>query len=114
MRIFHNPRCSKSRQTLQLIAEAQQAVEVIEYLQNPPTVEELRSVVMLLGLPARDLVRVGEAAFSDSGVDLATLSDEAVIELIVANPILLQRPIVVSDGKAIIGRPPENVFQLWS
>jgi len=114
MRIFHNPRCSKSRQTLQLIVEAQQAVEVIEYLQNPPTVEELRSVVTLLGLPARDLVRAGEAVFCDLGVDLATLSDEAVIELIVANPILLQRPIVVSDGKAIIGRPPENVFQLWS
>jgi arsenate reductase len=114
MRIFHNPRCSKSRQTLQLIVEAQQEVEVIEYLQNPPSVEELRSVVRLLGLAASALVRKGEAMFRNLDIDLATLSDDAVIELIVANPILLERPIVVGNGKAIIGRPPENVTQLWS
>ena len=114
MQIFHNPACSKSRQTLQLIVEAEQAVEVIEYLQNPPTVEELRSVVALLGLAASDLVRTGEAIFRDLGVDLATLHEDAAIELMVINPILMQRPIVVGNGKAIIGRPPENVFQLWS
>jgi arsenate reductase len=114
MQIFHNPRCSKSRQTLQLIAEAAQEVEVIEYLQNPPTVEELRVVVSLLGIAARDLVRVGEVAFRDLDVDLSILSDDAVIELIVANPILMQRPIVVGNGTAIIGRPPENVLQLWT
>jgi arsenate reductase (glutaredoxin) len=114
MQIFHNPRCSKSRQTLQLIAEAAQEVEVIEYLQNPPTLEELRGVVSLLGIAARDLVRVGEVAFRDLDVDLSILSDDAVIELIVANPILMQRPIVVGNGTAIIGRPPENVLQLWT
>ena len=114
MQIFHNPACSKSRQTLQLIVEAEQAVEVIEYLQNPPTVEELRSVVALLGLAASDLVRTGEAIFRDLGVDLATLHEDAAIELMVINPILMQRPIVVRNGKAIIGRPPENVFKLWS
>jgi arsenate reductase len=113
MQIFHNPACSKSRQTLQLIVEAQLEVEVIEYLQNPPTVEELRSVVALLGLPASGLVRTGEAVFRDLRVDLTTLGEDAVIELIVANPTLMQRPIVVGNGKAIIGRPPENVFQLW-
>ncbi len=114
MQIFHNPRCSKSRQTLQLIEEAAQEVEVIEYLQNPPTVEELRGVVALLELTARDLVREGEAVFRDLDVDLSALSDDTVIELIVANPILMQRPIVVGNGKAIIGRPPENVLELWT
>ena len=114
MQIFHNPRCSKSRQTLQLIAEAAQEVEVIEYLLNPPTAEQLRSVVSLLGLTARELVREGEVVFRDLDVDLSTLSDDAVIELIVANPILMQRPIVVGNGTAIIGRPPENVLQLWT
>ena len=114
MQIFHNPRCSKSRQTLQLIAEAAQEVEVIEYLLNPPTAEQLRNVVALLGLTARELVREGEVVFRDLDVDLSTLSDDAVIELIVANPILMQRPIVVGNGTAIIGRPPENVLQLWT
>ena len=114
MQIFHNARCSKSRQTLKLIVEAQQDVEVIDYLQDPPTVEELRRVVALLGLPACKLVRTGESVWRTLGVDIATLSDDAVIELIVANPILMQRPIVVGNGKAIMGRPPENVLQLWS
>ncbi|HIA61862.1 MAG TPA: arsenate reductase (glutaredoxin) [Planctomycetes bacterium] len=114
MRIFHNPRCSKSRQTLQLIVEAQQEIEVIEYLQNPPTAQELRSVVELLGHPASCLVRTGEAVFRELDVDLAALGDDAVIEMIVDHPILMQRPIVVGNGMAIIGRPPENVLQLWS
>ena len=114
MQIFHNPRCSKSRQTLQLIVDAAQEIEVIEYLENPPTAEQLRNVVALLDLTARDLVREGEVVFRDLDVDLSALSDDAVIELIVANPILLQRPIVVGNGIAIIGRPPENVLQLWT
>ena len=114
MRIFHNPRCSKSRQTLQLIRQSQHEVEVIEYLQNPPTVEQLRTVIELLGLEASSLVRKGEAVFRELDVDLVTLSDDAVIELLVAHPILIQRPIVVGNGKAVIGRPPENVLQLWS
>ena len=114
MQIFHNPRCSKSRQTLQLIVEAEQEVEVIEYLQNPPTAVQLRSVISLLGLTARDLVREGEVLLRDLDVDLSALSDDAVIELIVANPILMQRPIVVGNGIAIIGRPPENVLRLWA
>ncbi len=114
MQIFHNPRCSKSRQTLQLIVEAEQEVEVIEYLHNPPTAVQLRSVISLLGLTARDLVREGEVLLRDLDVDLSALSDDAVIELIVANPILMQRPIVVDNGTAIIGRPPENVLQLWA
>ena len=114
MEIFHNPRCSKSRQTLQLIVEAEQEVEVIEYLQNPPTAVQLRSVISLLDLTARDLVREGEVLLRDLDVDLSALSDDAVIELIVANPILMQRPIVVGNGIAIIGRPPENVLRLWA
>ena len=114
MEIFHNPRCSKSRQTLQLIVEAEQEVEVIEYLKNPPTAVQLRSVISLLDLTARDLVREGEVLLRDLDVDLSALSDDAVIELIVANPILMQRPIVVGNGIAIIGRPPENVLRLWA
>ncbi|MBT4694967.1 MAG: arsenate reductase (glutaredoxin) [Planctomycetaceae bacterium] len=114
IQIFHNPRCSKSRQTLQLIVEAQQEVEVVEYLHNPPAIEELRSLVKALDLPASDLVRSGEAVFAELGIDLTSLSDDAVIELIAAHPVLMQRPIVVGNGKAIIGRPPENVLSLWS
>ena len=87
---------------------------MIEYLQNPPTVDELRRVVGLLGLAASVLVRTSEAVFLELDVDLATLNDEAVIDLIVANPILMQRPIVVGNGKAVIGRPPETVMRLWS
>ncbi len=94
--------------------DARQEVEVIEYLQNPPTVDELRRVVGLLGLAASVLVRTSEAVFLELDVDLATLNDEAVIDLIVANPILMQRPIVVGNGKAVIGRPPETVMRLWS
>ncbi len=114
MEIFHNPRCSKSRQTLQLIEDAGQEVQVIEYLRNPPTADQLRNIVAMLGITARDLVREGETVFRELDVDLSTLRDDAVIELIVANPILLQRPIVVGNGIAIIGRPPENVLQLWT
>ena len=114
MQIFHNPRCSKSRQTLQLIVEADQEVEVIEYLLNPPTAEQLRSIVSLLDLTARDLVREGEVVLRDLRLDLSALSDDGIIELIVTNPILMQRPIVVGNGTAIIGRPPENVLQLWT
>jgi arsenate reductase len=94
--------------------EAHQEIEVIEYLLDPPTAQELRGVVELLGLPASGLVRTGEAVFRELGVDLAALSDDAVIELIVVHPILMQRPIVVGNDRAIIGRPPENVLQLWS
>lgn len=114
MEIFHNPRCSKSRQTLQLIEDAGQEVQIIEYLRNPPTADQLRKVVAMMGVTARDLVREGETVFRELDVDLSTLRDDAVIELIVANPILLQRPIVVGNGIAIIGRPPENVLQLWT
>jgi arsenate reductase len=77
-------------------------------------VEQLRTVIELLGLEASSLVRKGEAVFRELDVDLVTLSDDAVIELLVAHPILIQRPIVVGNGKAVIGRPPENVLQLWS
>ena len=114
MEIFHNPRCSKSRQTLQLIEDAGQEVQIIEYLRNPPTADQLRKVVAMMGVTARDLVREGETVFRELDVDLSTLRDDEVIELIVANPILLQRPIVVGNGIAIIGRPPESVLQLWT
>ena len=98
----------------QLIQEAQHEVEVIEYLKDPPTIEQLRSVVKLLGLEASCLVRTGELVFREMNIDVAMLSDEAIIELIVAHPVLMQRPIVIGNGKAVIGRPPENVRQLLS
>jgi arsenate reductase len=111
MKIYHNPRCSKSRQTLNIIKESGQEVDVIEYLKTPPTVEELEEVLQKLNLPIEYLIRTGEEIYKTEfkGKDL---SDEEWIKALVDNPKMLERPIVVSEDKAILGRPPENVNKL--
>lgn len=111
-KIYHNPRCSKSRQTLQLLQDNQIEAEVIEYLKTPPDAEELTELLALLDLTPRDLMRKKEAEYKTSGADNPQLSDAQLIELMVANPKLIERPIVVKDGKAVIGRPPENVLEI--
>lgn len=108
LKIYHNPRCSKSRQTLQLIEEAGQMVEVVEYLKTTPSKEELRDVIDLLGIKPADLIRKGEADYKENFKG-KNLTDEEWIEAMVAYPKLIERPIVVKGEKAIIGRPPENV-----
>ena len=111
MRIYHNPRCSKSRQTLNIIKESGQEVEVVEYLKTPPTAEELEEVLLKLNLPIEYLIRTGEEVYKTEykGKDL---SDAEWIEALVEHPNMLERPIVVKDNQAILGRPPENVQKL--
>jgi len=112
VRIYHNPRCSKSRATLALLEENGHAPEVVEYLKTPPTEDELRQVLAALGLGPRDVIRTGEAAYKDNKLSDESLSDDQLIAAMVANPILIERPIVVSGGKAKIGRPPEGVLDI--
>ena len=112
MKIYHNPRCRKSRETLKLIEENGKDVEVIEYLVNPPSTSELRQILKMLEMKPLDLIRKGEDVFKQNfkGRDL---SDDEWIEAMVQFPKLIERPIVILGNKAILGRPPENVKQLF-
>lgn len=112
VKIYHNPRCSKSRQTLQLLQERDIDAQVVEYLKTPPSAGELRELLDLLGLAPRQLMRTKEAEYRQSGADNPQLSDQQLIELMVAHPRLIERPIVVHDGKAALGRPPEQVLDI--
>lgn len=111
MKIYHNPRCSKSRQALQLIRDAGVEPQIIDYLNEVPTATELKEVVALLGIRPYDLLRKGEADFQDhfKGKEL---SDDEWIAAMVKYPKLIERPIVVKGKKAVLGRPPENVQEL--
>ncbi len=110
--IYHNPRCSKSRETLQLLEENNSSPEIIEYLKNPPDADQLRHIIALLGIPAGDILRTGEDAFETTGLDQNNLEEDDVIKAICDNPILLQRPIVISGERAVIGRPPSKVLEI--
>ena len=111
--IYHNPRCSKSRQTLTLLQERGVATNVIEYLQTPPSRDELAEILTLLELTPRELMRKKEAPYIEHNLGEATMSDADLIDAMVNNPILIERPIVLANGKAVIGRPPENVLALF-
>jgi len=106
--IYHNPRCSKSRQTLALLEEQGIQPAVVEYLKTPPDAKTLRALLKKLGLGPRDILRKKEAM--DAGI--ADLDGDALIEALVANPIAIERPIVVAGGKARLGRPPEQVLEI--
>ena len=111
MKIYHNPRCSKSRQTLQIIQDAGAEVEVVEYLKEIPGKSELKKVINLLGIQPYDLLRRGETDFKEhfKGMEL---TDDQWIDAMIQYPKLIERPIVVKGKKAILGRPPENVKDL--
>lgn len=115
--VYHNPRCSKSRGACELIDDrlnrSGEAVNVIEYLKAPPSVSDLKALHKMLGGSVRDMIRDNETPFKELGLADATLSDEKLYEAIAAHPVLLQRPIVVRDGRAVIGRPPENIEVLF-
>ena len=111
-KILHNPRCSKSRGTLELIRSRGEEPEVVHYLEEPPSVEELASILALLGLSPRQLMRTKEALYKELELADSSLSDEALIAAMVENPRLIERPIVIKDGKAAIGRPPEAVLEI--
>jgi arsenate reductase len=110
--IYHNPRCSKSRQTLALLEERGIGPRVVDYLKTPPSAAELKAILKKLGLRPRDLMRKGEPLYAELGLKDRDLDDDALIALMVANPILIERPIVVSGGKAALGRPPESVLEI--
>ena len=110
--IYHNPRCSKSRQTLALLEERGIAPRVVDYLKTPPSAAELKTILKQLGLRPRDLMRKGEPLYAELGLKDRDLDDDALIALMVANPLLIERPIVVSGGKAALGRPPESVLKI--
>ena len=106
--MYHNPRCNTSRKTLALLREKGVEPEIVEYLKTPYTAAQLKHLLSQLKMPASKLVRKKEAAAA--GIDPAKLSEDALIAVMVANPIVIQRPIVVSGGKAALGRPPEAVL----
>jgi len=110
--IYHNPRCSKSRQTLAILEEQGQSPEIVLYLESPPTASTLKTVLGKLGIAPRDLLRKGEEAYKTLGLADLTLSDDTLIKAMISEPKLIERPIVVNGDKAILGRPPENVLGL--
>jgi arsenate reductase len=110
--VYHNPRCAKSRATLQLLESRGITPKVVEYLKTPPSAAELRAILEKLGMKPRDLLRKGEPRCAELGLGDRQLSDDQLIALMVENPILIERPIVVSGGKAAIGRPPEQVLEI--
>ncbi len=109
--IYHNPRCTKSRQTLALIEENGSDFVIKEYLKEPPTKAELKNVIALLGISPEQLIRKGEVEFKDNFKG-KSLSDDEWIEAMITYPKLIERPIVIEGDKAVIGRPPENVLEL--
>ncbi|MCA9528630.1 MAG: arsenate reductase (glutaredoxin) [Myxococcales bacterium] len=111
--IWHNPRCSKSRQTLELLQSHGVEPEVVKYLERAPTRAELDRTLRLLALEPRDLMRKREAPYAELGLDDPSLGRDALIDAMVAHPILIERPVVIRDGaRAALGRPPEQVLAL--
>lgn len=110
--IYHNPRCSKSRQTLELIRNKGIEPEVVEYLKSPPSAAELKQILAKLSMEPRDLMRRKEAPYAEKNLSDAGLSTDALVAAMVENPILIERPIVLSNGKAALGRPPESVLEI--
>jgi len=111
IKIYHNPRCSKSRNAVALLEEKGVDAEVVKYLDTPPSKEELVEILKMLGISARELMRTKEDIYKELG--LKDVSDEDVlIEAMVTNPKLIERPIVIKDGKAAIGRPIENIIEI--
>jgi arsenate reductase len=110
--IYHNPRCSKSRQTLDLLNEHGVDAEIVEYLQTPPDVETLERILDMLDLQPRELMRSNESEYRELGLDDPSLSREQLLVAMVEHPILMQRPIVIRGSKAALGRPPEGVLEI--
>ena len=108
--IWHNPRCSKSREALAILEEAGCEPAVRRYLEDAPSAEELRDAIELLGVAPRSIIRTKEAPYKDLG--LAEADDDALIAAMAAHPILIERPIVFAGGRAVVGRPPEAIRQL--
>jgi len=111
-RLYHNPRCSKSRGALELLNQRGITPQVIAYLETPPTAGEVRDLLRMLALPARALLRTGEEEYATLGLADTSLPEDALIAAMVAHPRPIERPIFVRNGRAVIGRPPEQVLSL--
>ena len=110
--IYHNPRCSKSRQTLQLLEEQGVEPEIVEYLKTPPDKAELEKILTMLGIEPRELMRKKEQEYKAAGLDNPDLSPDQLIQAMVDHPRLIERPIVIKNGRAALGRPPEKVLEI--
>ena len=108
--IYHNPRCATSRRSLALLRERGVEPHIIEYLKTPPSAPELKRILGQLNMPAAKLLRKKEA--TAAGIDVKALSEDQLIAAMINNPIVIERPIVISDGKAALGRPPEAVLSV--
>ena len=113
MKIYHNPKCSKSREALAIVEKNASVFEIIEYLKNPLTVEEIKLLLPKLNIKAIELIRIQESIWKDNykGVQM---NDDEIINAIVNHPKLMERPIITTNKKGVIGRPPENVLDLFS
>ncbi|MAU38239.1 MAG: arsenate reductase (glutaredoxin) [Rhizobiales bacterium TMED94] len=112
VKIYHNPRCSKSRQTLEILNKKKLDIDIIEYLKSPLECSEISSLLKKLGYTARDLLRRGEDIYKNKKLSDKSLTDDFLIDIMSKNPILIERPIVVCNDKAVIGRPPEKVLDI--
>ncbi len=110
--IYYNPKCSKCRTTLGILEENGSDFEVIKYLESPPTVDELKALLTELDMDARSLMRSFEAPYKENNLDDESLSEDDLIQAMVDNPILIERPIVKTDKGIVVARPPENVFSI--
>ncbi len=111
IKIYHNPRCRKSREGLQILQESGKEFEIREYMKVLPSLDELASVIELLGLAPLELVRKNEAIWKENYKG-KTLSDHEIIQAMAENPKLIERPIVINNDKAVVGRPPEKIHQI--
>lgn len=110
--IYHNPNCSKSRQTLELLTEKGITPNIIKYLETPPSADQLRDILSRLGLAPRQLMRRKEDEYSELDLDNPSLSDDDLIDCMVKHPVLIERPIVLANNRAALGRPPEQVLDI--
>ncbi len=110
--LYHNPRCSKSRQALELLLSRNVAPKVVEYLETPPSVTELERILLLLAMDPRALMRKKESVYKELGLDDKSLDRRNLIQTMVEHPILMERPIAVTSVRAALGRPPENVLDV--
>lgn len=114
IRIYHNPRCSKSRQTLEILQQQDGDPEIIEYLKTPPSRKELEAILDMLGLEPRQLMRTKEAEYKEQHLDDENLSRAQLIQAMLDTPKLIERPIVINGKRAAIGRPPEKILEILS
>lgn len=114
IKILHNPRCSKSREALDLLQQKAPAVEVVEYLKTPLTADELTTLLGMLAIPARQLLRNKEEEYKQLGLDNMALSEQQLIAAMAQHPKLIERPVIIKGNKAVIGRPASNILSLLS